>query len=307
MASAEAGLDYSDEVGASSRERGTAARVALYVALAASWVAMCGSLFMSEALGWIPCQWCWYQRIFMYPIALIQAVGLMTRDRNVPKYALTLAIPGILASTYHIGLQKIPELAKLETCTTTAPCSADYLNWFGFVTIPMLAWVAFAIIIVASVIALRANREPENYLAEGPLLGLSPIASVLIVVVAIAALFFLTGVMLRAQRPSATLANTVQAGATSGQAASRESAVALYAESCAGCHGPASGGVQLIRADYLKGKSDLEVMAMIRAGRAANALDNFSGKAMPANGGRISLTDGQLLALVSYLREVKGS
>jgi hypothetical protein len=65
--------------------------------------------------------------------------------------------------------------------------------------------------------------------------------------------------------------------------------------------------LQLIRANYLKGKSDLEVMAMIRAGRAMNALDNFSGKAMPANGGRISLSDGQLLALVGYLREVKGS
>jgi disulfide bond formation protein DsbB len=288
-------------------KRGVAARIAMYVALAAAWIATCGSLFMSEALGWIPCQWCWYQRIFMYPLALVLATGLINRDRNAPKYALVLAVPGILASSYHIGLQKIPALAKLETCTTTAPCSADYLNWLGFITIPMLAWVAFAIIIVSSVIALRARNERENYLNEGPMLGLSPVTSTLLIAGAIAAMFLLSGIMTRNQRPAATLANTVQAAAASGLAASRDSAVLLYNESCAGCHGPSTGALQNIRADWLKAHSDLEVMATIRAGRAANALDNFSGQAMPANGGRISIPDDQLLALVRYLREVKGS
>lgn len=295
-----------DEEGEVSRQ-GVAARIAMYIALAVSWVAMCGSLFMSEALGWAPCQWCWYQRIFMYPLALVLATGLINRDRNAPKYALTLAVPGILASTYHIGLQKIPALTKLETCSLGAPCSADYLNWFGFVTIPMLAWVAFAVIIVASVIALRARREAENFLNEGPLLGLPPAASTLVIAGAIAAMFLLSGIMMRNQRPAATLANTVQAASTSGQAASRDTAVLLYADSCAGCHGPSTGALQNIRADWLKAHSDLEVIAMIRTGRAANALDNFSGQAMPANGGRISIPDDQLLALVRYLREVKGS
>jgi disulfide bond formation protein DsbB len=309
MASAELAsrVEAAEDEESDVSRRGVAARIAMYVALAASWVAMCGSLFMSEALGWAPCQWCWYQRIFMYPLALVLATGLINRDRNVPKYALALAVPGILASTYHIGLQKVPALTKLETCSLGAPCSADYLNWFGFVTIPMLAWVAFAIIIVASVIALRARSEPENFLNEGPLLGLPPVVSTLLIAGAIAAMFMLSGIMTRSQRPAATLANTVQAAATPGQAASRDAAVLLYTESCAGCHGPSTGALQNIRVDWLKARSDLEVMAMIRSGRAANALDNFSGQAMPANGGRISIPDDQLLALVRYLREVKGS
>jgi disulfide bond formation protein DsbB len=308
MASVElaSALEDADDEEIEVSSRGKAARWAMYVALGASWVATCGSLFMSEALGWIPCQWCWYQRIFMYPLALVLATGLINRDRNVPKYALVLAVPGILASTYHIGLQKIPALAKLETCTTTAPCSADYLNWFGFITIPMLAWVAFAVVIVGSVIALRARREAENYLAEGPLLNLPPAISTLLVAGTIVALFLLGGIMTRAQRPAITLANTVQVS-SAGQLASRDAVMALYNESCAGCHGPGTAAIQLIRPEYLSGHSDLEVMAMIRAGRAANALDNFSGKAMPANGGRISIPDDQLLALVRYLREVKGS
>lgn len=308
MASAElaSAVEVGDEEEIEISGRGKAARWAMYIALAASWVAMCGSLFMSEALGWAPCQWCWYQRIFMYPLALVLATGLINRDRNAPKYALVLAVPGILASTYHIGLQKIPALAKLETCSLGAPCSADYLNWFGFVTIPMLAWVAFAIVIGSSVIALRARNEPENYLAEGPLLGLSPVISTLLAAGAIAAMFLLSGIMTRSQRPAATLANAL-ALSTPGQAASRDSAVLLYNEACAGCHGPSNAAMQRIRADWLKAHGDLEVMAMIRAGRAANALDNFSGQAMPANGGRISIPDDQLLALVRYLREAKGS
>ena len=46
----------------------SARRNALYVALLVAWVAMCGSLYMSEVLAWIPCTWCWYQRILMYPL-----------------------------------------------------------------------------------------------------------------------------------------------------------------------------------------------------------------------------------------------
>jgi disulfide bond formation protein DsbB len=260
---------------------------------------------MSEALGWTPCQWCWYQRIFMYPLAIILAVGLSIRDRNAPKYALALAIPGILASTYHIGLQKIPALAKLETCTTTAPCSIDYLNLFGFITIPMLAWVAFAIVITGAVIALRANREGENYLAKGPLFDLSPALSVGVIVIAIVALFGLSGALTRSRRVSASVAAATQSVSAS-QPASREAAVEIYNASCMGCHGPANAGMQLIRPEFLGEQSDLQLLAFLRAGRDATALDNFTGKAMPANGGRIDLTNEQALALIRYLREVKG-
>jgi len=271
----------------------TAARWAIFVALGAAWVAMSGSLYMSEALGWIPCQWCWIQRIFMYPTAIVLALGLANRDRHVPKYSLVLACIGICASTYHIGLQKIPELAKYETCSVGAPCSADPLNWMGFVTVPMLAFTAFAIIIVCSAIALRASAHDDAVLAEAPTSLFSPVPSVLLVVLTIVALFTVMGVIVRSRRPAVVISG------------SSTTASAIYATSCMGCHGPASAGMQFIRADFLK-KSDLEIMTMIREGRAANAIDNTSGKAMPANGGRIGMTDQELKDLVQYLRQTKG-
>jgi disulfide bond formation protein DsbB len=288
--------------------QGRAGRFGLYMALVAAWVATCGSLFMSEAMGWIPCLWCWYQRIFMYPIAVILAVGLLRKDRNVAVYSLALSVIGILASTYHILLQKVPAIARFETCTIGVPCSADYLNWFGFITIPMLAWVAFAAIIAGSVLALRANRRTEeNYLGTSPLMGLSPAFTVPLTAVSIAALFLVSGIITRGRQPATDLSTITQPGGQAGAPATNEVAQQIFSQSCAGCHGPANAGMQLMRPDFIRDSSDLELMAMIRAGRNANAPDNYTGAAMPANGGRLTLSDDELLALVKYLKEVKGS
>lgn len=292
-----ASLEADDTVRAASSRRAVA-RAAMYIALAAAWIATCGSLYMSEVLGWIPCLWCWYQRIAMYPLAVILAAGLIMRDRNVPKYALFLAIPGALASTYHVLLQKVPAFARLETCVMGVPCSADYLNLFGFITIPMLALTAFVIVIAASVFALRANLT-QAALAHSPLPILSPTIAVSLIVAAIVGLFVLSGAMVRNSRQATAALPTTLPTSDAGQAAE------LYSRACAGCHGPANAGLQLIRAEYLDSHSDLEVMALIRAGRSANDPQNFSGSAMPANGGQISLSDEQLLALVRYLRAVR--
>lgn len=311
MSSAELSLeeledDEMDETPAITAQ-GRAGRFGLYMALSAAWIATCGSLFMSEAMGWTPCLWCWYQRILMYPIAVILPIGLVRRDRNIAVYSLALSVIGICASTYHILLQKVPFIARFETCIIGVPCSADYLNWFGFVTIPMLAWVAFAAIIIGSLLALRANRKSDaNYLSTSPLMGLPPAFTVPLTVIAIAALFLVSGIITRGRQPAKTIASVTQAVTSSSGSASRDRAVAIYNESCAGCHGPANAGTQLMRPDFFKGRSDLELMAMIRAGRTAISPDNYTGTAMPANGGRLTMTDDELLALVKYLKEVKG-
>ncbi len=299
-------LEEVAEVGRASR-RGALARVALYIALVTAWIATSGSLYMSEVLGWVPCLWCWYQRVAMYPLACVIALGLLARDRNLPQYMLGLAVPGILASTYHILLQKVPFFARFESCRVGVPCSVDYLNWLGFITIPMLAWAAFAIIMVAAVLALRAREE--DFLAEGLLPGLSPAFSVVVLVAAVVAMFALSGALNARQHsspssalstPDAAMSQTLPPAGTSSEAAR------IYNESCIGCHGPAGPGTAYIRDEFLRSKSDLALLSFMRAGRAANAPDNFSGMAMPANGGRIGLSDAQVLALIRYLREARG-
>jgi disulfide bond formation protein DsbB len=131
----------------------------LYIALLAAWIATLGSLYFSEVRHYIPCRLCWFQRILMYPLAILIPVGLLRRDGQLALYILPLAVPGILVATYHYLLQKTDLFEESAACLVTVPCSVDYINWFGFVTIPFLALTAFLIITFASSATLKVSGE----------------------------------------------------------------------------------------------------------------------------------------------------
>ncbi|MFS0577277.1 disulfide oxidoreductase [Sporosarcina sp. 179-K 3D1 HS] len=132
-----------ENTGSKSRQQG----LLLYIAWIVSLVAMFGSLYFSEIKGYIPCELCWYQRIFMYPLTLILGIGTFQNDISVKKFVLPLSIIGGSISFMHYLEQKIPGFGGIKPCVSGVPCSAQYINWFGFVTIPFLALVAFVIIV----------------------------------------------------------------------------------------------------------------------------------------------------------------
>jgi disulfide bond formation protein DsbB len=105
------------------------------------------ALFFSEIMQLPPCSLCWYQRTFMFPLVLILPIGLFPFDRKVVRYALPLAVVGWLFAVFHMLLVAgvIPE--KLEPCMQGVPCSERVIDWFGFVTIPLLSVAAFSTII----------------------------------------------------------------------------------------------------------------------------------------------------------------
>lgn len=109
-------------------------------------VATLGSLFFSEVMEFIPCTLCWYQRIAMYPLVVILGIAAWKNRRDVLTYSLPLSIIGQLIATYHLGVQAeiIPEAAS--PCVQGVPCSAMYIQWLGFITIPVLSFVAFGLI-----------------------------------------------------------------------------------------------------------------------------------------------------------------
>ena len=106
-------------------------------------MATLGALFMSEVMGFAPCVLCWYQRIFMFPLVLILALGLFPFDPKVLRYALPLAAIGLLVAGFHVLLTigVIPE--TLAPCRQGIPCKTIQIEWFGFVTIPLLSFLAF--------------------------------------------------------------------------------------------------------------------------------------------------------------------
>jgi disulfide bond formation protein DsbB len=120
-----------------------------------------GSLYFSESAGYIPCTYCWYQRIAMYPMALIVPVAIVARDRSILRSSLALGLVGLAISIYHIQLQQFPDQAS-NSCELSSPCTAKWVEAFGFITIPQMAGVTFAIIVAVSIIGMRTSVSDDD-------------------------------------------------------------------------------------------------------------------------------------------------
>lgn len=130
-------------------------KYSLYLAFFFALVSMVGSLFFSEVLKFPPCVLCWYQRICMYPLIPILAVGIHSKDRHVYKYVCPLALAGLIIAFYHnlLYYKILPE--SVAPCQLGISCTTKFIEYFGFVTIPLLSFIAFAIILVCMLLYLR--------------------------------------------------------------------------------------------------------------------------------------------------------
>lgn len=118
----------------------------LYIAWLQAVAAMAGSLFFSEILHYPPCVLCWYQRIAMYPLVLIIAIGIAKKDKNVGLYILPLSLIGLGISIFHnlLYYNIIPEAAA--PCLQGVSCTTKFIEYFGFITIPFLSMISFVVV-----------------------------------------------------------------------------------------------------------------------------------------------------------------
>lgn len=131
----------------------------LLLAWLISLAALLGSLYFSEIRHFPPCVLCWYQRICMYPLAAIFAIGIAGRDRRVYRYALPMSLVGLGISIYHnlLYYNILPEAAA--PCIQGVSCTTKFIEYFGFVTIPLLSGLAFlAITILMILFRKRVNK-----------------------------------------------------------------------------------------------------------------------------------------------------
>lgn len=130
-------------------------------ALVVAVLGMLGSLYFSEVAGFPPCVLCWYQRVALYPLVPVLAVGYILKDQKISYYALPLSVTGLFISVYHNLLywKIIPE--SLAPCVQGISCTTKYISWFGFVTIPFLALLAFVAITVLLAVYWHLGRK-EN-------------------------------------------------------------------------------------------------------------------------------------------------
>lgn len=114
-----------------------------------------GSIFFSSVMEFVPCILCWYQRICLFPLVVILGAGLLSFDKHVVKYSLPLALIGWATALYHTLLYSgiIPK--SIQPCSQGVSCTEEYIDLFGFITIPMLSLLSFSVIIILLLILHR--------------------------------------------------------------------------------------------------------------------------------------------------------
>jgi disulfide bond formation protein DsbB len=120
-----------------------------------------GSLFFSEVMRYPPCVLCWYQRIAMYPLVLLFLVGLFPLSREVLRFTIPLSAVGWLIAGYHnlLYYKILPQSAA--PCAQGISCTSIHIQWLGFITIPLLSFTAFSLILLFQILTRRIYQHEK--------------------------------------------------------------------------------------------------------------------------------------------------
>lgn len=129
--------------------------------LAASFMAIVGSLIYSEIFKFEPCVLCWWQRIFIYPVFFISLVSIINKDKNPFQYINPLMWIALIISIYHNYLITVAGKADAFLCNpgTAGACSDRYVEIFSVIDIPFMALSVILFILVLSFISLKDLRR----------------------------------------------------------------------------------------------------------------------------------------------------
>ena len=124
-------------------------------------MATLGSLFFSEVMRFPPCVLCWYQRVAMYPLVAVFLVGAFRGSKSTFAFAAPLVIVGWLTALYHNLLHYgiVPETAS--PCVQGVSCATIYINWMGFITIPLLSFTAFSVLLFLLILLKRESADEK--------------------------------------------------------------------------------------------------------------------------------------------------
>ncbi len=135
-----------------------------FALLFAAWLvalgATLGALFIGEVLGQTPCTLCWYQRIAMFPLALVLGLACLRGDASVRRYALPLAVVGAAVAAWHTLVYYGVAPTAIVPCAADGPsCGGSAMTILGGVPLPLLSLASFALVI-ALLLPLPGRRSP---------------------------------------------------------------------------------------------------------------------------------------------------
>jgi len=132
--------------------RRTVEKYALWIGFLVTFLAIVGSLLYSEIIGYTPCLLCWYQRICMYPLALIFFIAILKKDRNALPYTLALStVGGVIALFQYCEQIFHTSLFPCEALGGETSCVNQFVFQYGYITIPMMALSVFLLMALVSI------------------------------------------------------------------------------------------------------------------------------------------------------------
>ena len=130
---------------------------ALIFAFLISLFATLGALTYSNLYLFAVCDFCWYQRIAIYPMILLLGIAAFRKERLIKPYVIALASAGLLVSIYHWTIHMVATYGSQSAADGLVPCSADAflpscsqteILEYGFITIPFMAITTLSLVIV---------------------------------------------------------------------------------------------------------------------------------------------------------------
>lgn len=147
------------------KEMGTGEKITRWVGKHSIWLAftvcvasLAGSIFYSGIAGFAPCELCWWQRIFLYPQAILLAIAYFTDDEHIHKYSIALSSCGFVIAAYNVWLQFGGE--GIAPCAATGvSCSFRYFLQYGYITLPTMSLTAFGLLLVVMLFRRRHKQS----------------------------------------------------------------------------------------------------------------------------------------------------
>ena len=131
-------------------------------------LATVGSLYFCKIAHYEPCRLCWFQRIAMYPLAVILGIATFRADRGIRIYGRVLAGIGAVVAASHLALERILALDTGALLGVGPACTLVWFRALGFVSLPLLALSAFLLIFTLLSVRGDASLHEDSTHAPDP-------------------------------------------------------------------------------------------------------------------------------------------
>jgi disulfide bond formation protein DsbB len=115
----------------------------LYLSWLIALVSTLGSIFFSDVLNYVPCNLCWYQRIFMFPLSILLGIAAYKNEKSIISYVRPLLLIGMVVAFYQFISEVFPSVALEVFCGEGKECVEGKVVVLGFISLAFLGFMSF--------------------------------------------------------------------------------------------------------------------------------------------------------------------